>query len=46
MLWIYFMTYFIVWWTYVVTVTYELHFSILPMVLYPFGIALRDQKKF
>lgn len=45
-LWIYFMTYFIVWWTYVLTVTYELHFSILPMVLYPFGIALRDQKKF
>lgn len=36
----------IVWFTYTVTTAYNLHFSILPMILYPFGIALRDNKKF
>jgi len=44
--WIWFYTFLIVWWTYTVTQAYKLHFSILPMILYPFGIALRDQKKF
>jgi len=34
-----------VWWTYAVTMAYGLHFSILPMVIYPFGIVLRDLKK-
>lgn len=46
MLWIFGYSYVIVWFTYVITTAYKLHFSILPMVLYPFGIALRDYKKF
>lgn len=41
-LWIWFYTFLIVWWTYTVTQAYKLHFSILPMILYPFGIAMRD----
>jgi Ca2+/Na+ antiporter len=45
-IWVWFYCYLIVWWTYVVTMAYNLHFSILPMVVYPFGIALRDTKKF
>jgi len=44
--WVWFYSWCIVWWTYVVTQTYKLHFSILPMVIYPFGIAMRDTKKF
>jgi Ca2+/Na+ antiporter len=44
--WIFAYSYVIVWFTYVVTTAYNLHFSILPMILYPFGIALRDYKKF
>lgn len=46
LIWVWFYTYLIVWWTYEVTQAYELKFSILPMVIYPFGIALRDMKKF
>ena len=46
MLFIFAYSYIIVWFTYVITTAYDLHFSILPMVLYPFGIALRDYKKF
>ena len=45
-LWIWIYSFVIVWFTYAVTMAYNLHFSILPMILYPFGIALRDQKKF
>merc|ERR1712072_318875 len=45
-IWVWFYCYLIVWWTYVITMAYELHFSILPMVVYPFGIALRESKKF
>lgn len=44
--WIWFYTYIIVWFTYQVTKAIDLHFSIVPMIIYPFGIALRDQKKF
>lgn len=36
----------IVWWTYSVTQAFGLHFSIIPMILYPFGISIRDRKKF
>ena len=46
MAWIFAYSYVIVWFTYVITTAYDLHFSILPMILYPFGIALRDAKKF
>jgi hypothetical protein len=44
-LWVWFFSFLIVWWTYAVTMAYALHFSILPMVIYPFGIMLRDLKK-
>ena len=44
-LYVWFYTYLIVWWTYMVTISYDLHFSILPMIIYPFGIVLRDLKK-
>jgi hypothetical protein len=35
----------IVWWTYALTIAFGLHFSIIPMILYPFGISIRDRKK-
>lgn len=44
-LWIYMYSFLIVWWTYAVTMAYDLRFSLLPMILYPFGIMLRDLKK-
>jgi hypothetical protein len=44
-IWIWAYSFLIVWWTYAVTMAYDLHFSIVPMVLYPFGIVLRDLKK-
>lgn len=44
-IWVWAYSFFIVWWTYVVTISYDLHFSILPMIIYPFGIVLRDLKK-
>jgi hypothetical protein len=43
--WIWAYTFLIVWFTYEITVAFDLHFSILPMILYPFGIVLRDLKK-
>ena len=46
LVWIFTYSYIIVWFTYVITSAYNLHYSILPMILYPFGIALRDYKKF
>ena len=44
-LWIWIYSFLIVWFTYEVTVVYNLHFSILPMIIFPFGIVLRDFKK-
>ena len=44
-IWIYFYSFLIVWWTFAVTMAYDLRFSLLPMVLYPFGIMLRDLRK-
>jgi len=43
--WIWLYAFMIVWCTFVVTIAYDLHFSILPMIIYPFGIVLRDLKK-
>ena len=43
--WILIYSFIIVWFTFEVTQAYQLHFSILPMVLYPFGIAMRDMKR-
>jgi hypothetical protein len=45
-IWIFFYTYVIVWFTYDITVAMDLKFSIIPMFVYPFGIVLRDVKKF
>ena len=44
-LWILFYSFIIVWFTFEVTQAYKLHFSVLPMALYPFGIAMRDLKR-
>jgi hypothetical protein len=35
-----------VWFTYDLTKAFSMPYSILPMFLYPFGISLRDKKKF
>lgn len=43
--WIWIYCFVIVWFTYEITISFDLHFSILPMILYPFGIVLRDLKK-
>jgi hypothetical protein len=45
-IWIWGYTYLIVWWTYSLTNAFNLHWSIFPMILYPFGISIRDRKKF
>lgn len=45
MLWIWVYSGIIVWFTFDLTVAFRMHFNVLPMVLYPFGIALRDYKK-
>lgn len=45
MVWIWLYTFVIVWFTFDLTVSFEWHFNVLPMVLYPFGIVLRDYKK-
>lgn len=44
--WIFGYTYVIVWFTYDVTVGLGIPFSILPMLLYPFCVAIRESKKF
>lgn len=44
--WIWFYTWLIVWWTYTLTEAAGLHYNIIPMLLYPFGISIRDRKKF
>lgn len=44
-IWIWFYSFLIVWWTYAVTIAYNLRFSLLPMAMFPFGIMLRDLKK-
>lgn len=43
--WVWFYSYMIVWCTFVITVAYDWKFSIIPMIIYPFGIMLRDLKK-
>lgn len=44
--WIWLYSYIITWFTFEITIALDLHFSIVPLVIFPFGIALRDQKKF
>jgi len=43
--WVWLYSFMIVWCTFVITVAYDWKFSILPMIIYPFGIMLRDLKK-
>jgi hypothetical protein len=45
-IWIFIYSYIIVWFTYDVTVALDLKFSVIPMFIYPFGVSLRDAKKF
>ena len=45
MLWIWLYAFIIVWFTFDLTVALDWKFNVLPMVLYPFGIVLRDYKK-
>ena len=44
--WIWMYCFVIVWFTFEITMAFNLRFSIMPLVIFPFGIALRDQKKF
>ena len=44
--WIWFYSYLVCWFTYSVSVAFNLHFSVIPMFIYPFGISLRDIKKY
>lgn len=45
-IWIFIYSYIIVWFTYDVTNAFGFKWSIIPMFIYPFGITLRDVKKF
>jgi len=45
-MWIFIYSYIIVWFTYDVTIALGLKFSIIPMIIYPIGVSLRDAKKF
>ena len=44
--WIYGYTFLIVWWTYSVSVAWDISFSYIPMLVYPIGISIWDNKKF
>lgn len=46
LVWIWLYTFMIVWWTYKVSIAWGISFSIIPMLLYPIGISIRDQRKF
>jgi sodium/potassium/calcium exchanger 2 len=46
MVWIWFYTFLIVWWTWKLSEAFSIHYSIIPMVFYPLGISIRDRKKF
>jgi Ca2+/Na+ antiporter len=43
--WIYAYTFIIVWWTYELSLAWGINRSIIPLVLYPIGISIRDRKK-
>lgn len=45
-IWIFAFAYIIVWFTYDVTVYLDLQYSFIPMFIYPFGVSIRDFKKF
>lgn len=43
--WIYAYTYVIVWFTYLLSDAWGINRSIIPLIAYPIGISIRDQKK-
>lgn len=43
--WIYAYTFIIVWWTFELSQAWGINYSIIPMILYPLGISIRDRKK-
>lgn len=43
--WIYSYTFLIVWWTFELSNATGMSFSVIPMVIYPLGISIRDRKK-
>ena len=43
--WIYAYTFLIVWWTFELSDAWGINFSIIPMIIYPLGISIRDRKK-
>mmetsp|Transcript_33602 Transcript_33602/g.51748 ORF Transcript_33602/g.51748 Transcript_33602/m.51748 type:complete len:87 (-) Transcript_33602:358-618(-) len=45
-IWIFAYAYVIVWFTYDLTKAMNWKFSIIPMFIYPFGVSVRDVKKF
>lgn len=45
-IWIFVYSFIIVWFTYDISNTFSLKFSIIPMFIYPIGISFRDRKKF
>jgi len=45
-IWIFAFAYIIVWFTYDVTDNLDLQYSFIPMFIYPFGVSIRDFKKF
>ena len=43
--WIYGYTFVIVWWTFELSNAWGINFSLIPMIVYPLGISIRDRKK-
>ena len=44
--WIWMYSFVIVWFTFEITTAFNLRFSVIPLALFPWGIAFRDYKKF
>lgn len=43
--WIWAYSFLIVWFTFETTQAFKLRFSVIPLIIFPFGIAFRDTKK-
>lgn len=43
--WIYLYTFIIVWWSYKLSEAWKINLSIIPLIIYPLGISIRDRKK-
>jgi len=44
--WVWGYTFFIVWWTFSISNAWGVSFSLIPMLVYPLGISIRDRQKF